>query len=125
MSLSNNSVYSSVFTYNPCVLTRPYKHLTIMDMIGLHQITWVSHNIQSISVSIVGFGDCACTCKINIPMSCHKQISHSSTKVYWHNKYNTYPSSLFKFFTLFAASLLVNLKLRSDAIPMAYQINAH
>ena len=75
MSLSNNSVCSSVFTYNPYVLTRPYQHLTIMDMIGLHLITWVSHNIQSISVSIVGFGDCACTCKMDIPMSCHKQIA--------------------------------------------------
>ena len=37
--------------------------------------------------------------------------------------YCTYPLSLFEFFTLFAA-LLLFLTLGSDAIPMAYQINA-
>ena len=40
--------------------------------------------------------------------------------------YSVYPSSLSKFFALFAALLLVTLTLHSDdAIPMAYKINAH
>ena len=37
----------------------------------------------------------------------------------------TYPLSLFKFFTLFGASLLVTLTLDNDAISMAYQINTY
>ena len=44
--------------HNPYVLIRPYGHLTIVALIGLHQIMWVSHITQSISISIVGFGDC-------------------------------------------------------------------
>ena len=36
MSPSSNSVYSSVFTYNPYVLTRLYRHLTFVALIGPH-----------------------------------------------------------------------------------------
>jgi len=52
MSPLSNSVYSSVFTYNPYVLTRPYRHLTFVALIELHRITCVSHDI---SILIVGF----------------------------------------------------------------------
>jgi len=58
MSLLSNSVYSSVFTYNPYVLTRPYQHLTFIASIEPHQITCISHDIN---ILIVGFGDRACT----------------------------------------------------------------
>ena len=75
--------------YNPYVLIRPYGHLTIVALIELlHWIMWVSRNTQSISVSIVGFGECACTCRMDTPMSHQKQICHSSTKVSWHYKYS-------------------------------------
>jgi len=52
MNLLSNSVYSSAFTYNPYVLTRPYRHLTFVALIEPHKITCVSHDI---SVLIVGF----------------------------------------------------------------------
>ena len=54
MSPLSNSVYSSVFTYNPNVLTGWYRHLTTKASIELHQITCVTLNI---SVFIVRFGD--------------------------------------------------------------------
>ena len=88
----------------------------------MHQITWDQHNI---SVSIVGFGDCARMCRMDTPTSCQKQICSSSTKVSWHYKYSAYPSSLFKFFALFAALLLMILTPGTNAILMAYQINTH
>ena len=45
MSPLSNSVYSSVFTYNPNVLTRQYHHLTTKASIELDQITCVTLNI--------------------------------------------------------------------------------
>ena len=75
MSPSSNSVYSSVFTYNPYVLTRPYRHLTFVASIEPHRITCVSHDI---SVSI----DRARACRMDTP-SHQKRTCRSSTKVSW------------------------------------------
>ena len=75
MSPSSNSVYSSVFTYNPYVLTRPYRHLTFVASIEPHRITCISHDI---SVSI----DRARACRMDTP-SRQKQTRRSSTKVSW------------------------------------------
>ena len=52
MSLLSNSVYSSVFTYNPNVLMRPYRHLTTKASIEPHHIMCVTLDI---SVFIVRF----------------------------------------------------------------------
>ena len=46
MTPLSNSVYSSVFTYNPNVLTRPYRHLTTKALIELHHITCISLDIS-------------------------------------------------------------------------------
>ena len=73
MSLPSNSVYSSVFTYNPNVLTRPYRHLTTKALIELHHITRVSLDI---SVLTVGFGDRACACRVDTPKRLQKQSCH-------------------------------------------------
>ena len=75
MSPSSNSVYFSVFTYNPYVLTRPYRHLTFVASIEPHRITCVSHDI---SVSI----DRARACRMDTP-SRQKRTRRSSTKVSW------------------------------------------
>ena len=61
MSPLSNSVYSSVFMYNPNVLTRSYQHLTTKVSIELHHITCVSLDI---SVLIVRFGDRAHACRV-------------------------------------------------------------
>ena len=54
MSSLSNSVYSSVFTYNPNVLTRRFRHLTTKASIEPHHITCVTLDI---SVLIVRFGN--------------------------------------------------------------------
>ena len=92
MSPSSNSVYSSVFTYNPYVLTRPYRHLTFVASIEPHRIICVSH----ISVSI----DRARVCRMDTP-SRKKQILRSSTKVSWLFDKLHYPLWLLGFFDLF------------------------
>ena len=66
MSPLSNSVYSSVFTYNPNVLMRRYQYLTTKALIEPHQITCVTLNI---SVFIVRFGDRACARCVDIPTS--------------------------------------------------------
>ena len=75
-----NSVFSSVFTYNPNVLTRKYQHLTTKALIEPHHITCISLDI---SVLIVRFGDPAHTCRVDIPTSHQKRTRHPSTKVSW------------------------------------------
>ena len=80
MSPSSNSVYSSVFTYNPYALTRPYRHLTFLASIEPRRITCVSHDI---SVSILGFGARARACRMDTPTSCQKRTRCPSTKVSW------------------------------------------
>ena len=80
MSLLSNSVYSSVFTYNPNVLTSPYQHLITKGSIELHHIMCVSLDI---SILIVRFGDQAHTCRVDIPTSCQKQICCPSINVSW------------------------------------------
>ena len=52
MSPLINSVYFSVLTYNPNVLTRPYCHLTTKASIELHHILCIS-----LDILIVRFGD--------------------------------------------------------------------
>ena len=54
MSPLSSSVYSSVLTYNPNVLMRPYQYLTTKASKQLHHIICVS---LEISISIVKFGD--------------------------------------------------------------------
>ena len=66
MSPLSNSVYSSVFMYNPNVLTKWYRHLTTKASIQPYQITCVTLNI---SVFIVRFGDQACVCRVDTPTS--------------------------------------------------------
>ena len=66
MSLLSNSVYSSVFTYNPNVLTRWYQHLTSKALIEPHHITCVTLDI---SVFIVRFEDRTCACRVDTPTS--------------------------------------------------------
>ena len=46
MSPLSKSVYSSVFTYNPNVLMRPYQHLTTKASIEPHHITCISLEIS-------------------------------------------------------------------------------
>ena len=66
MSPLSNSVYSSVFTYNPNVLMRRYRHLTTKALIEPHHITCITLNI---SVFIVRFGDRARVCSVDTPTS--------------------------------------------------------
>ena len=77
MSLLSNSVYSSVFMYNPNVLTRQYRHLTTKALIEPHQITCITLNI---SVLIVRFGDRAHACRVDT------RTSHPRTKLPPFNK---------------------------------------
>ena len=79
MGPSSNSLYSSIFTYNSSVLTRPYRHLTFVPLTVLHQNACISHDI---CISIVGFGDRACACRIHTPKSRQKQTRRLSTKVF-------------------------------------------
>ena len=127
MSPLSNSVYSSVFMYNPNVLTRQYRHLTTKALIEPHQIMCVTLNI---SVFIVRFGDRARTCRVDTPTSFREQTCHPSTKVSWvfdelsDNKVSDDGLSL-------SASVAVNKQISeviptpgNDAILMVYQINA-
>ena len=66
MSLLSNSVYSSVLTYNPKVLTRRYRHLTTKASIKPHHIMCVTLDI---GVFIVRFGDRARACRVDTPTS--------------------------------------------------------
>ena len=72
MSPLSNSVYSSVFTYNPNVLTRQYRHLTTKASIELHHITCVSLDI---SILIVRFGDQPHACRIDTPTSHQNELA--------------------------------------------------
>jgi len=54
MSPLSNSEYSSIFMYNPYVLTRSYRNVTFVALIVPHHITCILHDI---SISIVGVGD--------------------------------------------------------------------
>ena len=69
MSLLGNLVYSSVFSYTPNMLTRPYQHLTTKASIEPHHITCI---LLDISVLIVRFGDRAHACRVDIPTSHQK-----------------------------------------------------
>ena len=80
MSPLSNSVYSSVFTYNPNMLTRPYQHLTTKASIKPHHITCISLDI---SIVIVRFGDQICACRVDTPTSYQKRTRCPSTKVSW------------------------------------------
>ena len=80
MNLLSNSVYSSVFTYNPNVLMRPYRHLTAKASIEPHHITCIS---LEINVLIVRFGDRASVCSVDTPTSHQKRTCLPSTKVSW------------------------------------------
>ena len=66
MSPLSNTVCSSVFTYNPCVLMRWYQHLITKASIEPHHVTGVTLDI---SVFIVRFGDRARMCRIDTPTS--------------------------------------------------------
>jgi len=136
MSLSSNSVYSIVFTYNPYVLTRPYWHLTFKALIGPHCIA--SHAFHKIIVLIIGFGDWAHTCKMDTLTSCQKWTHHPSTRVCLlfdelsdNNASDdgfistVYSSSLWIlcFICSFTSSNWITLD--NNAILMAYQINTH
>ena len=72
MSPLSNSVYSSVFMYNPNVLTRRYRHLTTKTSIEPHHLTCVAHDIR---VLIVRFGDQARACRVDTPMSHQNELA--------------------------------------------------
>ena len=76
----SNSVYSSVFTYNPHVLTRSYRYLTIRTSIEPHHIMCISLDINAL---IARFGDQVCVCKLDTLTSHQKQIHCPSTKFPW------------------------------------------
>ena len=70
MCPSSTSVYSSVFTYNPYVLTSLYRHLSFMALIRPHQIVCFTYNI---SISTLGFGDNLMSQHAEwIPLNTHK-----------------------------------------------------
>ena len=66
MSPLSNSVYSSVFMYNPNVLMRRYRHLTAKASIEPYHITCITLDI---SVLIVRFGDQAHAYRVDTPTS--------------------------------------------------------
>ena len=114
MSPLSNSVYSSVFTYNPNVLIRQYRHLTTKASIELHHITCVTLDI---SILIVRFGDRACACRVDTPTSHPRTNSPPfSTKVSWLfdklSDNNASDDGLF-----LSASVAVNKQI-SEVIPM-------
>ena len=80
MSPLSNSVYSSAFTYNSYVLTRPYPYLITKALIQLQYITCFS---LAISILIVRFGDQAHACRADTPMSHQKRTCQPLTKVSW------------------------------------------
>ena len=61
MSPLSTSVYSSVFTYNPNVLTRRNRQLTTKTSIELHHVTCV---LLDTSDLFVRFGDLAHSCRV-------------------------------------------------------------
>ena len=81
MSPLSNSVYFSVFVYNPYVLNRPYQHLIFVASIGPHQITLVSHNI-SILLCYFETVLSAHACRKDTSTSHQKQIA-APQKVSW------------------------------------------
>ena len=72
MSPLSNSVYFSVLTYNPNVLTRWYQHLTTKATIEPHYITYIS---LYISVLIARFGDPARVCRVDTPTSHQNKLA--------------------------------------------------
>ena len=126
MSLLSNSVYSSVFMYNPNVLTRPFRHLTIKALIELHHITCVLHDI---SVLIVRFGDRTRMCKVDTPMSHQNPSLCPSTKVFWlfgKLSYNNASDDGLSLSVSVAVKQIsdVILMLGNNTILVAHQINA-
>ena len=126
-SYTSNSVYSSVFTYNSNVLTRPHWHLTTKALIEPYHITCVSLNI---SVLIVRFEDQICVCSVDTPTSHQRWTHHPSTIVSWlFDKFsdsNTSDDGL-----SLSASVAVNKQILeviltpgNNAILVVYQINA-
>ena len=129
MNPLSNSVYSSVFTYNPNVLTRRYRHLTTKASTEPHHITWVTLNI---SVFIVRFGDQARLCRLDTPTNHPRtNLPPFNKKVSWlfdelsDNNASDNGLSL-------SASVAVNKQILevipmpgNDAILVVYQINAH
>ena len=80
MSPLSNSVYSSVFTYNPNVLTRWYQHLTAKASIEPHSITCITLDII---VLMVRFGDRARACRVDTLQAIRERTRRPSTKVSW------------------------------------------
>ena len=107
MSPLSNSVYSSVFTYNPYVLT--YQHLTTKPLIELHHIKCVSLDI---SILIVRFG--------RYPYEPSEMNSPPSTKVSWLFD-KLYDNNVSDDGLSLSASVAVILTLGNDAILVAYQ----
>ena len=121
MSPLSNSVYSSVFTYNPYsyVLTRPYQHLTTKTLIEPHHITCVSLDI---SILIVRFGDQTCTRRVHISMN-----HQNSLPVSWlfdQLSDNNVSENGLSLSSINEQILEVILMLGNNAILMACQINA-
>ena len=127
MSPLSNSVYSSVFTYNPNVLTRQYWYLTTKALIEPHHLTCV---LLYVSVLIVRFGDRACTCRVDTPTSHWKRTRRPSLKVSWifdelsDNNTSDDEVSLSASVAVNKQILEVILMLNNDVILVAYQINA-
>ena len=78
MSPLSNSVYSSVFTYNPNVLTRQYRHLTTKALIEPHHIMCIT-----ICVLMVRFGDRSLACRVDTLRAIRQQTRHPSTDIFW------------------------------------------
>ena len=126
MNPLSNLVNSSVFTYKPKLLTRPYQYLTTKASIELNHIMCVSLDISVLSVK---FGDQACVCRIDTPTSHKKQTCCPSAKVPWLFDELSDNNALDDGLSL-SASVAVNkliwkviLTLGSDAILVTYQIN--
>ena len=128
MSPLSNSVYSSIFSYNPNVLTRWYRHLTTKASIEPHQIMCVTLNINAF---IVRFGDQAHACRVDMYTlrAIQERTCHPSIKVSWlfdklsDNNASDDGLSL-------SASVAVNKQILeviptpgNDAILVVYQIN--
>ena len=79
MSLSSNSVYFSVFMYNPYMLTRPYRHLTSVAFMELHHIMCVSLDI----ILIVRFGNQAHACRVDTPTNRRNEFATLQQKFFW------------------------------------------
>ena len=121
-----SEVYSSVFTYNPNVLTRRYQHLTSKASIEPHHLTCISLDI---SVLIVRFGDRARACRVDTPTSHRKRARRPSIKVSWpfdelsDNNGSDDELSLSASVAVNKQILEVILMLGNNAVLMAYQIN--